>query len=110
MIRAAFKETLVALGYDDATASTLAEQWLSGHYQHANRLATLHFFTTQGIPARLIFLYFCGDQHRDNKFCPTNAEEWQPTLEKIDKSLGLNHGSALEKRLHSIFINLDRSQ
>lgn len=106
MIRAAFKDTLMALGYDTTAASTRSEKWLNGHYQHANRLATLHFFTKHRIPARLIFLYFCGDQHPDGKACPPNANGWRPALEKIDDSLGLKGDSELEKRIHNIFVNV----
>lgn len=109
-IRAAFNETLRSLGYDSAAASALAEKWLSGHYQHANRLATLHFFTKREIPAHLVFLYFCGDQHPDNKFCPSNAGEWQPTLDGIEKCLGLKRNTMLEHRVHNIFMDVDRSE
>lgn len=107
MIRAAFKDTLGALGYDAGAASTWAERWLTGYYQHANRLATLHFFTQRGIAARLIFLYFCGDQHPDGKFCPSKPGEWRPTLAKIYESLGLKGASALGNRVHNIFVHVD---
>jgi hypothetical protein len=77
------------------------------HYQHANRVATLHFLTKHGIQARLIFLYFCGDRHPDDKFCPANPEEWKPTLQKIDENLGLKRTSTLEQRVHNVFVNVD---
>jgi hypothetical protein len=106
-IRSAFVKTLQALGHDDAAAPAQAEQWLKGHYQHANRVATLHFLTKHGIQARLIFLYFCGDRHPDDKFCPANPEEWKPTLQKIDENLGLKRTSTLEQRVHNVFVNVD---
>ena len=107
MIRAAFKETLEALGYNAGDASIWAERWLNGYYQHANRLATLHFLTKQNIPARLVFLYFCGDQHPDGKFCPATPDDWQLSLEKIHENLGLEGKSALERRVHNVFMHVD---
>jgi hypothetical protein len=107
MIRIAFRETLEALGYDADSASSWVEHWLTGYYQQANRLATLHFFVKNGIPTRLIFLYFCGDQHPDGKFCPVNRTEWQPSLNKVHTGLGLNGTSELEKRVYNIFVHVD---
>jgi len=108
MIRAAFTETLAALGYDADHATALAEKWLTGFYQQANRLATLHFLNKQRIPARLIFLYFCGDQHPDGKDCPVNAEAWTAIVKKIHNDLGLSGDSLLEQRVHEIFVQLDQ--
>jgi hypothetical protein len=106
-IRAAFRETLEALGYGAAEASRRAEDWLNGCYQYANRLATLHFLMKQGIQARLIFLYFCGDKRADGKAGPANANEWQASLDMIYDNLGLEGASALEERVHTIFLNVD---
>jgi hypothetical protein len=108
-IRAAFKETLEALGHDDGAATTLAEQWLTGYYQHANRLATLHFFNKQGIGARLIFLYFCGDRHPDGKFCPAKPEDWKSVVNEIHDDLGLKGTASLEDKVHTIFMHVDHA-
>jgi hypothetical protein len=107
LIRAAFTETLLALGHDDASAAIWAESWLTGYYQHANRLATLHFLAKQGIPARLVFVFFCGDWHPDGKFCPSTPDEWKPSLEAIHNGLGLQGNGELEKRMHEVFIDVD---
>lgn len=106
VIRAAFKRTLQALGYTEEVASTRAEEWLRGHYQHANRLAALQLLTELGIAAHIIFLYFCGDKHPDGKFCPAIPEEWEPTLNNIRSSLGLTGASKLEKRVHNVFVDV----
>ena len=106
-IRAAFISTLEALGYTSEAASTWAEKWLTGDYQNANRLATLHFFTQQGIAARLIYIYFCGDQHPGGKLCPATPAEWQPTLDRIRCGLGLQRSSILESRVHCVFVNVN---
>jgi hypothetical protein len=107
MIRAAFEDTLKALGCADADASVRAEVWLSGWYQHANRLATLWFLTKHKIPARLIFLYFCGDSQPGGKSRPPGPTEWQPTLKKIYNSLGLKGNTVLETRVHNIFVDIN---
>jgi hypothetical protein len=106
MIREAFKETLAALGYDADASFARAEGWLTGYYQHANRLATLHFLTKQGIPARLIFLYFCGDQHPDGKMCPNKPADWKVLVDRINHELGLTGDSLLEQRVHEIFVQV----
>ena len=104
-IRAAFKETLISLGKSDSKATTLAEEWLTGYYQHANRLATVHFLTERKIPARLIFLYFCGDQHpKPGVDCPADPAGWKDAIDAIHKSLGLGGGSELESRVHEVFV------
>jgi hypothetical protein len=110
MIRNAFKQTLLALGHNETDAAMLAERWLTGYYQHANRLATLHFLTTNGIPARLVFVYFCGDRHPDGKDCPATADEWNPTLDEVHAGLGLHGVSELESRVHNVFVNVDRRE
>jgi hypothetical protein len=106
-IRAAFRETVEALGYVGEAAAAQAEAWLTGYYQHANRLATLHFFTKHGINARLVFIYFCGDRHPDAKSCPPDPDGWTGTLATIESSLGLTGKSALEQRVHSVFLNVN---
>ena len=107
-IRAAFKETLISLRKSDPEATTLAEEWLTGYYQHANRLATLHFLTAQKIPARLIFLYFCGDQHpKPGVDCPADPAGWKDAIDAIHESLGLGGVSELKSRVHEVFISIN---
>jgi hypothetical protein len=106
VIRQSFVETLIACGFSKIEATDQAEAWLTGCYQHANRIATLHFLHKHGIPAQLVFLYFCGDEHPSGRFCPLNAKQWSPTIETIDKALGLRGQSNLERFIHNIFLNI----
>lgn len=106
-IRRAFEETLAGIGYAEAEAASWAEGWLTGYYQHANRLAALHFFTKNQIPARLVFLYFCGDFQSNGRRCPVDEAGWQPLLEKIHEGLGLKGESALEHLVHNIFVPVE---
>jgi len=107
MIRLAFVETLRDLGHSEVDAVVRAEVWLKGFYQHANRLATLHFLLREGIPAQLVFVYFCGDQHPTEKQCPSSPLQWGPLLKKIHEELGLTNKSALEARVHEVFVDVN---
>ena len=77
---------------------------------YANRLATLHFMAKHGIPARLVFLYFCGDRHPDGKFCPATADAWQFTLDQVEAGLGLQGGSELEQRVNKVFVGVSMTE
>jgi len=108
MIRRALETTITANGF-----ATDVEDWLNPYYQYANRLAHLHFLLQHGVHARLIFIYFCGDNWggkilTDGKQpnCPRNSEEWQPYLKEVYERLGLNGQSNLEKRVHSLFLSV----
>lgn len=107
IIRNAFQETLRACNFDESSAMIQAEKWLTGCYQYANRLATLHFFHKQNISARLVFLYFCGDQHPSGIYCPQVVAEWDETLKLVKSYLGLKGTSDLESRIHTVFIDVN---
>lgn len=107
LIRKAFKETLAACGIEEGAAHDQAENWLTGCYQYANRLATLHFFHKQNVPARLVFLYFCGDQHPSGAFCPQSVAEWDDVLNRVKQRLGLNGTSDFETRVHNVFVDVN---
>ncbi len=109
-IRSAFRETLQALGHNEESSTTFAENWLAGYYQYGNRLATLHFLGKHGIPAHLVFLYFCGDKFPDCSICPANAGEWKVTLDKVSHGLGLHGASEMETRVHNVFVDVTCGQ
>ena len=44
-----------------AFGAAFNDAWLDGGYQIANRLCALETAVRAGAPARLLFLYFCGD-------------------------------------------------
>jgi hypothetical protein len=81
-IASALRQTREALGVPESAADT----WLSSHcYQHANRLAHLHFFRLRGEHAWLINLYFTND----TTHAPTDkaAFERQRRLDKTAMGL-----------------------
>ena len=99
-IEKALKETKHALG-----VSANAD-WLNGYYQYANRLACLHFLCSNGIRARLVMIYFVGDERKSGE-CPTSNDGWSEALRSQDSKLGLQAGHYLEERVHKVFINVD---
>jgi hypothetical protein len=60
--------------------------WLNGYYQHANRLAHLHFLRRNGVPAWLGFVYFTNDHDLSG---PQTSEGWQQDLALVYSHLGL---------------------
>jgi hypothetical protein len=78
--------------------------WLNGYYQFANRLATLYFLNTNGLPARLVLLYFTGDEREDGKECPADESGWEEELKKQNGHLRLPPSHRLNDRVHKIFL------
>ena len=76
--------------------------WLTGHYQYANRVAILSFLERQGIRARLLFVYFTGEKHPGWN-CPATEQQWQSSLNRMKTHLGLTTGHYLSGRIHDIF-------
>lgn len=98
-IREAFRTTQAAMCLDESL------DWEGPYYQYANRLAFLHFLTTHSIPARLLFIYFLGDNSR-GRLCPQTEEEWAPALQTMRDHLGLKGESNLEGRVHRLFMHV----
>lgn len=96
-IEQALEATKRAMGVDPA------RDWTQPYYQYANRLAFLHFLATQGVAARLCFLYFTGDA-APGRTCPKNAKEWKPAIDEMKRHLGLTGQSELESRVHHTFL------
>lgn len=78
--------------------------WLNPYYQFCNRVAVLHFLNTNGVAARLVFIYFCGDAfHR--RVCPKNEPEWrQPGLAALHQHVALPAQHSLSNRIHEVFL------
>ena len=82
------------------------ENWLRPYYQYANRLAALYFLMKEcapSVPARLLTIYFCGEQ-RENLICPQSEAEWQPALEQVKARLGLAVECELMQRVQALFL------
>lgn len=78
----------------------------SPYYQYANRLAALWFLLTHGIPARLVYVFFLGDEV-PGKDCPNDEDGWALSLAKQDQALGLDRATnwdALGSRVHKVFL------
>jgi len=99
LIERALAETKAALGVP------AERDWLSGYYQYCNRVAVLQFLTRQGVPARLLFLYFTGDRFPDGAAdCPADAKGWKPALAAQAAHVGLPEGHPLSDRIHTLFL------
>lgn len=103
MIESAFAQTKLALGV------AAEHDWMQGHYQHANRLATLYFLEAHMVAARLLFVFFTGDRlprrtAAPTTVCPSSAEEWEPVLLEQSKHLGLPSRHPLAHRVHRLFL------
>ncbi len=96
-ISEAFKETKGALGVN------LDADWMRPYYQAANRIATLYFLQQEGIPTRLLLLYFLGD-HYAGQECPRTEQEWDQAMDAQWTHLGLGLDHFLAERIHKIFL------
>lgn len=79
--------------------------WMNGYYQLCNRLAVLNILQEAGVPARLLFIYFTGDDFgRPGNACPQSEAEWQPALEDQARHVGLPKQHPLADRIHKLFL------
>lgn len=86
-----------------AFGAPAAADWLQPYYQFCNRLAVLHHLTLHGVGARLLFVYFCGDTNPNGQ-CPQGEAGWEPALLAMHQHIGLTGRSALEGRVHKLFL------
>ncbi len=80
--------------------------WTDRTYQTANRLAVLTFLMTRcepPVPARLLFIYVCGDAV-PGADCPRSEAEWAPALRDVKTQLGISPSAALAGRVHEVFL------
>ena len=87
-------------------SKSTVDNWLSPYYQYANRLAVLYFLMDEcnpPVPARLLSIFFVGDQRTDAD-CPQSAEEWEPVLGEMDDWLAIDHRRSLLARVHHLFL------
>lgn len=82
-----------------------AFSWVDTYYQYANRLATLYFLTERvRQPARLVFLYFVGDDMGDGRPCPATEAEWRELIQACHRTLGLREDHELHDRVFDVFL------
>ena len=87
----------------DIDISAEVDKWMIGYYQHANRIAVLNFMLQHGESARMLFVYFCGDDV-PGQCCPKNEEEWLKPLAEQDQHLGLSGVHKWADRVHKLFV------
>jgi len=75
--------------------------WSGPLYQSANRIAHLRFLNNHGVPARLLFVCFVGDEEMTG---PATAEEWTGALRVINLVLGLPKQHPLAERINYVFV------
>ncbi|HUT49161.1 MAG TPA: hypothetical protein VM325_07460 [Alphaproteobacteria bacterium] len=79
--------------------------WLSGYYQYCNRIAALWFLRRHKLKARLLFIYFTGDEFPMHAFeCPEDADGWSQALDERRRHVGLPADHDLSGRMHEIFL------
>ncbi len=95
-----------ALGVIKADLGVLASaDWMHRYYQHANRVAALWFLNSRGVPARLLNIYFVGDQF-EGRVCPASPVEWEDTLEGMAEHLAMPANHKLSDRMHTLFLDV----
>lgn len=80
--------------------------WMRPYYQFCNRVAALHVLNTAGTPARLLYIYFCGDVSDKRRTCPTSKQGWHAELEKQDQHVGLSVSHPMRERIHKLFLDV----
>jgi hypothetical protein len=81
-----------------------SKDWANSYYQYCNRVATLWFLQNQGVPARLLFVYFTGDKGNARRTCPKNKSEWTAALKAQKQHVGLPKEHLLSERIHTIYL------
>jgi hypothetical protein len=109
------KETLSDMGASDENSKSKIRQafsriqghmgisvnnWTSGHYQLANRLAFLYFLNIEiEVEAWLVLISFVGD----NTHIATEMEEWISIYNNIFKQMGIHPNARLMDRVIIVF-------
>ena len=97
LIEAALAATKKALGVAPSA------DWLNGYYQAANRITVLQFLYAREVPARLLFVYFTGDQN-PAAICPVDQAGWEPMIAAQNEHLGIQGSHPRADRIHTLFI------
>ena len=94
----------------DATKSALGVtstiDWTRPYYQFCNRLVVLHVLNAHGAPARLLYVYFCGDVGNQGRACPESEAGWKAALAEQEERVGLPAGHVLQGRVHKVFVDV----
>jgi hypothetical protein len=101
VIRDTLNRTKSALGVPENC------DWIKSYYQFCNRVAALNFMNAIGSPARMLFVYFCGDVSDGHRTCPSSEAGWRAALTKLDAYVGLATNHRLHDRIHKLFVDVE---
>jgi len=89
----------------EACSISAAHDWMGTCYQFCNRLAVLNFLTRHEVPARLLFVYFIGDEFPTGSAdCPQSEERWRVALDEMHAKAGWPGDGRLQDRVHELFL------
>ena len=78
--------------------------WTAKLYQYANRIAHLYLLRELNhIQARLLFIYFVGDEEMDG---PQTVREWEAATYVVKHVLGLPGRHRLSDYVSDIFVDI----
>jgi hypothetical protein len=78
---------------------------MNGYYQFCNRIAALELMDRAGTKARLLYVYFYGDDGDSRRTCPSSARDWEGALRDRDDHVGLPLDHRLADRIHHAFVD-----
>ncbi len=83
----------------------VTEKWLRKYYQLANRLSTVKLLNDNGIPAKIVNIFFIdGYYDRNHQICKdTNLETYKDAIAKEDNELGIS--DVKDKYVVEVFID-----
>jgi len=98
------KKSVAAVKSDLGVAED--RDWLHGYYQYCNRIAMLDFLKKHGTPARMLFIYFCGDKNGRGYAGPKDRRGWQKAIDKRREHVGLSDNHPLSDRVYELFLDV----
>ena len=87
----------------DYTSTATTSVVAGSYYQFCNRLAVAQFLAEHGVRARLLFIYFTGDQVGGAE-CPATEAGWHDALAAQDAHIGLSAEHPARERVHKLFL------
>lgn len=82
------------------------EDWLKDYYQMANRMYILELLHRNGIKAKLVNLFFTGDQRNGSSKCPQTKEDWSEVISLEEKYLGIDSQFKEKHGICDVFIDV----
>jgi len=82
----------------------IKKDWFKTYYQKANRLLFLHFLHTQGIEAKMVFIYFLNGYETEKKNIKT-IPEWNAAIKKQDDYLNISNNKWVKEHVINVFID-----